>query len=301
MPRYIRCVNVLLVCGLVLVLQGTALADEGEVVGVIGFNPVESQSCIGVWVPLADDEALSGVRWFNNDGTVAYTKLYLAGGNVDGPGLISDAVSVSELVQGGSSAWSQVQFDEDYTSDADGLYVIFQLPYGSVQVAEGEGGGAGIGYKSDGTGVAGWLTLEGVEWDPLHPAFGFAVDTIVAERDVWSVMLEQSAKLLNSPDGQEAPEVVELQTAMLPPQPNPFNPKTSLRFVLKDAGRVEFGVYDLQGHLVKQLANQMYSAGKHVLTWYGRNDQGRNMASGLYLARLTTGNYSQTHRLVLVR
>ncbi len=301
MSRIIRCFCVLMACGLIVAPQGVALATEDGIVGVIGFDPVESQSCIAVWVPLAEDEALAGVRWFNNDGTVAFAELYLSGGEVSTPGLLGDAVGVSEMVQGGSSVWSQVIFTEDYISDAEGLYVIFRLPYGSVQVAEGEGGGAGIGYKSDGTGVAGWLTLEGSEWDPLHPAFGFAVEAIVGERDVWSVVLEQSTKSLGLPDDQEDLGVVELRTALLPPQPNPFNPQTTLRFMLKDAGRVEFGIYDLQGHLVKQLAGQMYSAGEHTLTWYGRNDQGREMASGVYLAKLTAGRYSQTHRLVLVR
>ena len=141
MFRYNKCVSALLVFGLALILRGGALADEGDVVGVVGFSPVESLSCIGVWLPLAEDEALAGVRWYNNDGTVAFSKLYLSAGDADGPGSLNDATVVREMVQGGSSAWSQSVFDEDYCTDTGGLYLFFQLPFGSVQVAEGEGGG----------------------------------------------------------------------------------------------------------------------------------------------------------------
>ena len=300
MFRRIRYSIAMLACMTVMCLGLSALADDPEISGVIGFDPVDTQSCIGVWLPLDDEESLEGVRWYNNDGTISFTHVYVSGGATDGPGLLSDAVSVADYVQGGSSAWSQLFFAEDYTCSAGGVYVFFQLPYGSVQVAEGEGGGAGIGYTSAEEGVAGWMTLEGEEWDSLHPDYGFAVDALVGVKDAGTVILEQVVKSVGVAD-KSAEEVVELQTAMLPPRPNPFNPKTTLKFTLKDAGKVNLSIYDLQGRLVKVLANQTYAAGEHELVWLGRNDSGREVASGLYLARIQANRYSQTHRLVLVR
>ena len=59
---------------------------------------------------------------------------------------------------------------------------------------------------------------------------------------------------------------------------------------------MELEIYDLQGRLVKTLANGVFAAGEHMLTWYGRNDQDRVVASGLYLARMIADHYCQTHR-----
>lgn len=301
MYRHIKVLPILIACGLLCMGLGAAIAEEGEVVGIIGLSPVENSSCIGVWVPLATDEALMGVRWYNNDGTVTFPKICVSGGDTEGPGILGDAVIGREVVLGGSSMWSQVIFNETYGSDSGGLYVLFQLPYGSVHVAEGEGGGAGVGYMSDGTGLSGWMTLDGEEWFPLHADYGFAVEAFTDTRDQWAVILEQASKSFRTPGDGLSHDSVELRTVLLPAQPNPFNPQTDLRFTLKEAGRVDLGIYDLHGRLVCQLANRVYSAGDHVLTWCGHNDRGREVASGVYLARLIVGRYSQTHRLVLVR
>ncbi|MBC8423362.1 T9SS type A sorting domain-containing protein [bacterium] len=170
-----------------------------------------------------------------------------------------------------------------------------------MQVAEGEGGGAGIGYKSDGMGLSGWLTLDGSEWFALHPSYGFAVEAILAERDEWSVLLEQANKALNQVVENSESLDLEILTALMPPRPNPFNPKVDLSFVLGDAGSVTLAIYDLHGHLVKSLANRVYSAGEHVLTWSGEDEQSRRVPSGVYIAQLRVASYTQTQRLVLVR
>ena len=173
---------------------GISFAEDYEVAGVVGMYPVESNSCVGVWIPLSPEEALAGVRWYNNDGTIYFPKVYITGGGAEGPGDIYDAIPDLEMVQGGSSAWSQISFTEHYASSYEEVYVIFKLPYGSVKVADGEGGGAGIGYYSNGLGLPGWVTLDGVDWFELHPEYGFAVEPITVERDEWTVLLERADK-----------------------------------------------------------------------------------------------------------
>ena len=164
----------------------------------------------------------------------------------------------------------------------------------------GEGGGAGVGYQT-GAGLSGWLTADGSEWEKLNPAYGFAVEALTTERDQWTETLARLNKSLRQSGELEIPEVVEFTTGMRAAQPNPFNPMTTLQFTLKESGRVELDVYDLQGRLVKRLASRTYSAGEHQLTWYGRDDDGREVSSGLYLARFRSGGFEKTERLVLVR
>lgn len=84
--------------------------------------------------------------------------------------------------------------------------------------------------------------------------------------------------------------------------PNPFNPTTTLSFELTRSVAVDLEVYDLAGRLVRQLvAGQVRDSGRHILQWDGRNDDGRAMASGVYLYRLQAGEIHETRRMVLVR
>jgi subtilisin family serine protease len=83
--------------------------------------------------------------------------------------------------------------------------------------------------------------------------------------------------------------------------PNPFNPRTRLRFELATAGPAVLRLYDTRGRLVRRLVQEPLPAGRHEVPWDGRDDAGRACAAGLYLARLEAGGAVQTGRLVLVR
>jgi hypothetical protein len=83
--------------------------------------------------------------------------------------------------------------------------------------------------------------------------------------------------------------------------PNPFNPRTTIRFDLPAAGPVSLSVYDLAGRLVKVLVEGEIPAGSHEAVWDGRDSAGRGMASGGYFARLQAGGKVETVRMGLVR
>jgi hypothetical protein len=83
--------------------------------------------------------------------------------------------------------------------------------------------------------------------------------------------------------------------------PNPFNPRTTIRFDLPTAGPVRLSVYDLAGRLVKVLVEGKIPAGSHEAVWDGRDSSGRAVPSGSYLARLVAGGKVEGVRLSLVR
>ena len=83
--------------------------------------------------------------------------------------------------------------------------------------------------------------------------------------------------------------------------PNPFNPRTTLRFELATGSPTTLAVYDLQGRLVQTLINENLEAGYHEVLWNGDDRSGRSVASGLYLARLQSGGLNKTVKLVLTR
>ncbi|MBI5060523.1 M6 family metalloprotease domain-containing protein [candidate division KSB1 bacterium] len=83
--------------------------------------------------------------------------------------------------------------------------------------------------------------------------------------------------------------------------PNPFNASTQIRFGLPQAGLVNITVFDPLGRRVAVLVDEQRAAGIHVLTWGGDDGNRRSLASGAYLLRLTTADFSQTRRIVLMR
>ena len=83
--------------------------------------------------------------------------------------------------------------------------------------------------------------------------------------------------------------------------PNPFNPQTAMRFTLPQSGQVSLKVFDLGGQVVRVLVAQNMSAGVHTITWDGRDNKGRQVASGTYFARLRSGSFSATRKMMLVR
>ena len=68
--------------------------------------------------------------------------------------------------------------------------------------------------------------------------------------------------------------------------PNPFNPSTNIAFELPQAGRATLRVYNIRGQVVRELLDGFQDSGMHRVTWDGRDNWGRAVASGLYFARL---------------
>jgi len=83
---------------------------------------------------------------------------------------------------------------------------------------------------------------------------------------------------------------------LLSAYPNPFNPTTMIAFDLPKAARANLVVYDLNGRQVQSLFDEQISAGKHEFGF-----DGANLPSGIYFARLSAGDLSRTHKLVLMK
>ena len=84
--------------------------------------------------------------------------------------------------------------------------------------------------------------------------------------------------------------------------PNPFNPKTTIRYELPEDREVDLRIFDATGRLVRVLrGGQVVPAGHHSLEWNGRDDSGRAVAAGVYIYRLSAGDDSDHGRMVLVK
>jgi hypothetical protein len=83
--------------------------------------------------------------------------------------------------------------------------------------------------------------------------------------------------------------------------PNPFNPMTTIRFDLPKPADVRLEVVNLLGQRISILMDRKLSAGNHTAVWNGKNNGGQEMASGLYLMKLTADNRTFTGKMFLIK
>ena len=82
--------------------------------------------------------------------------------------------------------------------------------------------------------------------------------------------------------------------------PNPFNQQVEVRFALDAPARIALQVFDVTGQLVTTLAQGAYPAGNHAVVWDAARD-GRDLASGVYLCRLTGAGQPIVRKVSLAR
>ena len=86
-----------------------------------------------------------------------------------------------------------------------------------------------------------------------------------------------------------------------PPAPNPFLPRTNLRFAIPETALVQLAVYSVTGSLVRTLVDEVRGAGEHVVTWDGTDGKGSRVASGVYFVALAVADERQTRGVVLLK
>ncbi len=78
--------------------------------------------------------------------------------------------------------------------------------------------------------------------------------------------------------------------------PNPFNPSTSIRYSVPHSSQVTLDVLDILGREIRTLVDEVQSPGQYTVTF-----DGRDLASGVYFYRLTSGTFSATKKFVMVK
>lgn len=201
----------------------------------------------------------------------------------------------------------------------DGVLDVYDSPYGGpITRTGGLVGpfGAPIGFESRGT-IACILATDGFALvdlsDPADPrlvvrqtqlAMGtlkqcaFTDQYLVLASDEGLRLLPLPCDLTLSPVGDE----VAAAPAVVSAHPNPFNPRTNIRFELDRRTGVRLAIFDLAGRRVRTLlGGGQLSAGRHDVAWTGDDDRGRSLPSGVYLLRLEAGQRTESSRVTLLR
>ena len=98
-------------------------------------------------------------------------------------------------------------------------------------------------------------------------------------------------------------EISELPSAcsMAQNYPNPFNPTTTIRYGLPEDSNVSLVIYDVRGQVVQTVASEHQSAGWYDVVWNGQTAEGKTISTGIYFARLVTGEYSQVIKMLYLK
>ncbi|MBD3162799.1 MAG: hypothetical protein GF346_10440 [Candidatus Eisenbacteria bacterium] len=83
-------------------------------------------------------------------------------------------------------------------------------------------------------------------------------------------------------------------------QPNPFNPTTRIRYALGEPLPVRLEIFDASGRHVRTLVDGLQSAGEHAIAWFGEDDRGRAVPTGLYFYSLRAGEETRVRKMLLV-
>jgi len=278
-------------------------ATYGLLVGEGGFDPfcnvgpTDTGSRLGVPMPNADNEvAFEDMMIFALNYTVVTpsSKVLIGGTPVMTWSQVSEKTWALSLVSNGG--------------DLQGLNLRAELPAGvSGSVAAGDlladqsapvflrniprhGIDAGLALFGQGAGFSGSGELVRVTFS--EP---------VAEIEVAVTARDENNKDLGVEMGTTSAAAVPVVASFAQNYPNPFNPSTMLTFELPQARHVNLSIYAIDGSLVRTLVAGMREAGRHEISWDGRNDAGRSVATGTYFARVHAGDFNQIRKMVLLK
>lgn len=179
--------------------------------------------------------------------------------------------------------------------------VIFQPEHGVVlawEVSERPTGPRELVFLRAVAGASGSWTIRG----RVHTARGTFRDA-----DVQPGITYTYAAALEMPHGWDFLETRQVtvvapgMSRLLGNRPDPFNPRTRIRFELAHADVVHILVFDVRGQFVRELVSGPLPAGTHELVWDGRDGRGRPAASGVYLYAIRGARWGSRERMTLVR
>jgi hypothetical protein len=203
-------------------------------------------------------------------------------------------------------SWSpEVQITDRHKSTLSDIVSVAETLYVVWQDERPENGHFSIYFSQSTDGGQTWseeYRLDGDSLESRQPALAASNGAVYA---VWAETryspdtsgLYFSRWPLEPDAVEEENEIVKPEMIYLTVYPNPFNSSTFITYSgLTEKG--ELGIYDIQGHLVRSIKLE----GKKGKTeWDGTDAAGKSVASGIYLARLLSGDHSREIKLIYLK
>lgn len=169
---------------------------------------------------------------------------------------------------------------------------------------------AGVPGEGDWERVRGWDTPElelTTDWEGFefeftatedHETFGMrlAAEFNTEENDGGIIYIDNAVLEKIEPVSNEITQEIPDQFSLEQNYPNPFNPSTNIQFNLPEQSNVTLQVYDISGRQIAVLVDEPMNAGSHTINW-----NASNLASGVYLYRITAGDFTAVRKLTIIK
>lgn len=274
----------------------TGAVARGEAMdGMITPYTDSGPTYIAVPLELSPGEAISAVRWYNNDGTTALPEVLLVG-NQDGLPDFEATLYSKDDVFGSSDTWTELSLVEPIAAPGGAVFAVFKVP-AITRTATGVGGGPGIGYReTDEDAVAALLSADGLEWVSLPATIELAVEFATTGGELAKKATEEQAA-----DGEPTSFSRPRETGLNSAYPNPANPSLRVKFTMADPGKARLLVYNVRGQLVRRLVDRWVPAGEHQVQWLGTDRNGQNVSSGVYYVQFQAHGVQERTRVTVVQ
>jgi len=159
-----------------------------------------------------------------------------------------------------------------------------------------------------------WVLISWLESSPGAPGIGADTDPPIDNRSMYyltssgwtaisGVDIMVTAYVSDQPVGVEddIDSQIPLAFDLKQNYPNPFNPTAIIGYQIPQSNHVTLEVYNALGEKVRTLINQVQETGYYQIEWNGKNDAGSQLSSGIYLYRITAGNYVKVMKMILLR
>jgi hypothetical protein len=153
-----------------------------------------------------------------------------------------------------------------------------------------------IFYFNGTNGISGQLTYNTL-WDQNPSLHG--------NRLVWECYdgedYEICSAILNTTASEDPGAETSISFGLGAWNPNPMQSNSAISFALPHSARVEVDIFDLAGKRVASLTRGTYAAGRHMLTWDGKDHAGRSVSAGVYFCQLKAEGNVSTKRLTVLK
>ncbi len=157
--------------------------------------------------------------------------------------------------------------------------------------------------KIDGDGNTLWSKTYGATFNNIGRSINKTIDgsliiagnyysEVTNTRDVWLLNIDPDISNVEQDEQALIPETIILKQNY----PNPFNPTTTIEFGIPESQFVILAVYNLLGEQVDLIVNENLSAGSYRVSW-----DANNFPSGTYIYKLSTGQISQSKKMILLK
>ncbi len=117
----------------------------------------------------------------------------------------------------------------------------------------------------------------------------------------WGPAEELEVQVNSIPTGVDLSDLPVVSFAVDQNIPNPFVSSTRIRFALPEPRPVSLKVYNVEGRLVRTLADRPYGAGRHELAWDGRDTHGSRVTAGVYFYHFSAGAFEAEKKMVILQ